>query len=58
MSEPDKRLFFKTPDVSKMSREEIDAWAKQLHKQIVAELRPTEAEPDDSADTDPSETEA
>ena len=51
--EPQKRLFFKTLDVSKMTDEERSEWAKQLHKRIVSEL--LKPEPDETESQEPEQ---
>ena len=58
MSEEPKKHFYSTPNLQGMTRSEIDEWAKQLHRKMVADLRGDEPEPIEEEPTEEPEAKA
>lgn len=55
---PPKKHFFGVPNLKDASEEEINAWAKNLHSQILQQFKAEEEESPDSSSPDPSDNEA
>ena len=47
--QPPKKHFYKVPDLTDASREEILSWASKLHKQILEQFQADEEESADSS---------
>ena len=58
MSEEPKKHFYSAPNLQGMTSDQIDEWAKQLHRKMVSDLRRGEAEPIDEEPTEEPEAKA